>query len=243
MRLDKALGYLGYTRTEARGLVRAGRVAVDGRAVKSPADQVDEKAEFIIDDRVFRIRLHRHLMMNKPVGVLTATRDARAETAYDRIAERDRAKGLGPVGRLDKDVTGLLLFTTDGQLAHRLISPNWTVQKRYRARVEGPLGQEHVVRMAEGMALHDFTARPAILCVLESGGESVAELTITEGKFHQVKRMFLAIDRPVIALERLAIGPIELDGRLAPGQYRALSDPEEEALYQLVRMEREGREE
>ena len=144
-------------------------------------------------------RRHMHLMLHKPAGLLTATTDARQKTVMDLLPEELKRRALGPVGRLDKDVTGLLLLTDDGQLAHRLISPKWTVEKVYLARVEGALDASDIQAFQAGIALSDFTARPARLEILEP---DLGRLTLTEGKFHQVKRMFAARGKPVLRLHR-----------------------------------------
>ena len=138
------------------------------------------------------------------------------------------------MGRLDRDVTGLVLMTTDGQLAHRLISPKWKAEKVYRARCEGRLGEAEVRAFAEGVALSDFTARPAGMAIIEAGeAESLAEVTLTEGKFHQVKRMFIAVGHPLIALERRRIGCVALDEALARGEWRPLDAEEVAGLKAL----------
>ena len=226
MRLDKAVALTGMTRSEARKAVAAGRVWVDGRVERDPAAQV-EPERVALDGAPAGVSAELHLMVNKPAGVLTATEDRRLPTVLDLLPEALRRRGPGPVGRLDRDVTGLVLLTTDGQLAHRLISPRWKAEKVYRARCEGRLGPEAVAAFAAGVELSDFTARPAKLEILEAAdGESLAEATLTEGKFHQVKRMFAAVGHPLIALERRRIGCVALDESLAPGAYRPLT-PEE----------------
>ncbi len=238
MRLDKYLSQLGHTRSEAKRLCAAGRVRLGSVLVHDASTHVEPGDPVFLDGRPLTAETHQHLMLHKPRGVITATGDARgAPTVIDLIPAPQRRKGLGPVGRLDKDVTGLLILTTDGQLAHRLISPKWRVEKVYRARVDGVLTEEHARRMAEGVPLKDFTARPAKLAILESGEHSLAELTVTEGKYHQVKRMFGALGCPVLALERLSVGGLALDPALDPGQWRPLTADEAARLYKLVEME------
>ena len=174
-------------------------------------------------------------MVNKPAGVLTATEDRRLPTVLDLLPEEMRRRGPGPVGRLDRDVTGLVLLTTDGQLAHRLISPKWKAEKVYRARCEGRLTEVEVKRFAEGVALSDFVARPAGMAILEAGDEfSVADVTLSEGKFHQVKRMFAAVGHPLTALERWRIANVVLDAALEPGGFRALTEDEVRGLKESV---------
>lgn len=234
MRLDKRICEAGYTRSQARALIAAGRVCVNGAAVRDAGAHVEPDAPVSVDGRAVGAPRTLHLMMHKPDGVLTAARDAHSATVMDLLPSALRARALSPVGRLDKDVTGLLLLTEDGQLAHRLISPRWNVEKIYRARVDGPLDERHVQRMAAGIALSDFTAKPARLRILESGEQSLAELSVTEGKYHQVKRMFGALERPVLQLKRVQMGGVALDEALAPGQTRELTPEEIERLYRLV---------
>ena len=177
-------------------------------------------------------------MLNKPAGCLTATEDGRGATVMDLLPEPLRKRGLGPVGRLDKDVTGLILLTTDGQLAHRLISPRWKMDKKYLATVEGRLDEACVRRFLEGVPLKDFTCEPAGLRILHAGDEeSLCEVTVHEGKYHQVKRMLAACGHPVIALSRRSIAGIELDKSLGEGEWRYLTEEERASLYRLTELE------
>ena len=233
MRLDKAAALSGMTRSEARRAIAAGRARVRGEVVRDPAAQVDP-ADVRLDGVEAPLSAELHLMLNKPAGVVTATEDRRLKTVLDLLPERLRRKDLGPVGRLDRDVTGLVLLTTDGQLAHRLISPRWKAEKQYRACCEGPLGPAEAEAFAAGLALSDFTAKPARLEILTSGAErSVADVILTEGKFHQVKRMFAAVGHPLIALERRRIGCVSLDEGLSPGEFRPLTEEEIDGLRAL----------
>ena len=159
----------------------------------------------------------------------------------DLLPRELQARGLGPIGRLDRDVTGLVLLTTDGQLAHRLISPRWKAEKVYRARCEGRLTEDDARRFAEGIALSDFTAMPARLEIIAAGeAESLADVTLTEGKFHQVKRMFAAVGHPLVKLERLRIGCVTLDPALAPGEWRHLTGDEVGGLKEMCNMREQG---
>lgn len=238
MRLDKATALAGLTRGEARKAIAAGRVLVDGAPARDAAMQVDP-ASVTVDGAAVQAPGELYIMVNKPAGVITATEDRRAETVLDLLPEPLRRKGLGPVGRLDKDVTGLVLLTTDGQLAHRLISPKWKAEKLYRARCEGMLTQAHVAAFAEGLALSDFTAKPARLQIIEAGETSLSDVVLTEGKFHQVKRMFAAVGHPLISLERLRIGCVGLDPALESGAWRMLTQNETAGLKRLCGMEEE----
>ena len=230
MRLDRAVSLAGLTRSEAKKAVAAGRVRVDGRIAQDPAMQVDP-ATVSVDGGAPVDAGPIYIMVHKPAGVLTATEDRRLPTVMDLLPDALRRRGLGPVGRLDRDVTGLVLLTDDGQLAHRLISPKWKAEKQYRAACEGRLTEAEARAFAEGLALSDFTARPATLTILEAGDErSLADVTLTEGRFHQVKRMFAAVGHPLVSLRRLRIGTLTLDPELQPGQWRRLTPEEVEAL-------------
>lgn len=221
----------GLTRSEARKAIAAGRVRVDGSVVRDGAMQV-QPGQVRIDGSVPVEAGELHVMVNKPAGVLTATEDRRLPTVLELLPAPLRGRGLGPVGRLDRDVTGLVLLTTDGQLAHRLISPKWKAEKQYRARCEGRLTDREVEAFAQGIPLSDFTARPARLAIIQADDEfSTADVILTEGKFHQVKRMFAAVGHPLVTLERLRIGPLALDPSLGPGQWRHLTQEEADALY------------
>lgn len=234
MRLDKYLSDSGLSRARAREAITAGRVRVNGEAVKSAGYILPAGARVFLDGAPVEPTGHLHIMLNKPSGVVTAQRDGRFQTVFDLLPENLTRRDLCAVGRLDRDTTGLLLLTTDGQLAHRLISPRFTVEKVYRARVAGALTREHVDIIARGVALSDFTARPARLEILEP---DLGELTVTEGKYHQVKRMFGALGCPVEYLHRVRVGPLFLDEALKPGEARPLTHEEARALYKLTRME------
>ena len=230
MRLDKAVALAGLTRSEARKAIAAGRVQVDDQPVRDGSMQVDPRQVRV--DGVQTVDAGAlYIMVHKPAGVVTATEDRSLPTVVGLLPPTLQRRGLGPVGRLDRDVTGLVLLTTDGQMAHRLISPRWKAEKLYRARCEGRLSEAEVEAFERGVALSDFTALPARLTLLEAGDDcSVADVILTEGKFHQVKRMFAAVGHPLIALKRLRIGPVALDPALEPGQWRYLTEAEVAAL-------------
>lgn len=237
MRLDKLLSNLGVaSRAECRRLLRAGRVRVAGECWRDGARNVPEGAEICMDGVLLDTRTVRHLMLNKPAGVLTATEDGKQATVMELLPALYRACGCMPVGRLDKDTTGLLLLTTDGTLAHRLIAPERHVDKVYEAEVEGALEEADIAAFAQGIPLKDFTALPARLEIL---GPGRGRVTVREGKYHQVKRMFGARGKPVLRLHRTAFGPLALDAGLAPGKYRELTEKEIAALYQAAGMPHE----
>lgn len=232
MRLDRIAALSGMTRNEARRAIAAGRVRVRGEVARDAAMQT-EASEVTVDGVPVQAG-ELYVMVHKPAGVVTATEDRRLPTVMGLLPENWQKRNPGPVGRLDRDVTGLVLMTTDGQLAHRLISPRWKAEKVYRARCEGRLTEAEARRFAEGVALSDFTAKPARLEIIEAGeAESLADVTLTEGKFHQVKRMFAAVGHPLIGLKRTRIGCVELDGGLAPGDCRMLTGEEVAGLKAL----------
>lgn len=236
IRLDKLLSSLGLgSRTQVKQLIHAGRVSVGGEAAKSGDDKVADGAIVMVDGQAIDTRRQRHLMMNKPAGVLTAARDTRQNTVMDLLAPVYQNLECMPVGRLDKDTEGLLLFTTDGQTAHRLLSPQKQVEKRYVAHVSGKLSQSVVRRFEEGITLSDFSTLPAKLHILETSEESsLAEAIVCEGKFHQIKRMFSACGHEVLALKRLQFGPLSLDETLSSGAYRELTEAEWQQLLEAA---------
>lgn len=236
MRLDKALSTAGYTRSEAKSLISRGRVSVNGTVSKNAGLNV-EISQVYLDGKPIEGEAEVYLMINKPTGVITATEDKHLPTVVSLLPEHYQRRKIGPVGRLDRDVTGLVILTTDGQMAHRLISPKWKAEKLYRATCEGELNESHVKAFAEGIELSDFTAAPAGMTILESGETSVADVTLTEGKFHQVKRMFIAIGHPLVKLERLRIGCVRLDEGLAGGEYRKLTAEEIAGLKKMCDLE------
>ena len=240
MRLDKAVSLAGLTRSEAKKAISSGRVTVNGQPVRDTGMQVVPEEVFVDGVCVGGTPEEVYIMINKPAGVITATEDKNLPVVTDYLPDNIRKKKIGPVGRLDRDVTGLVLITSDGQLAHRLISPRWKAEKLYRAKCEGKLESLDVAIFAAGIELSDFTAKPAKMNILSAGEEgSVADVILTEGKFHQVKRMFAAIKHPLTTLERLRIGCIELDPALKPGEYRFLTDAEIRDLKKLCDLDRE----
>ena len=235
MRLDRWLAAVTAAgRSEAKQWIRGGQAAVNGRIIRDPALSFEtETARLALNGTPVDGRVARHVMLHKPAGVLTAARDPKQPTVMDLLPPVYRSLGCMPVGRLDKDTTGLLVLTCDGELNHRLLSPGRHVEKRYRALVEGEMGEDVVRRFAEGLDLGDFTAQPAVLTLLTP---SLGEVVITEGKFHQVKRMFAATGHEVISLHRCAFGPLELGPDLPEGSWRELTAEELQALRQAAGM-------
>lgn len=232
-RLDKLLAGTGkWSRREVKALVRQGLVRVDGRLAASAEDKLDPAATVItVAGETISLRRFTYVMLHKPAGVLTATEDRKQPTVLDLLPPELRRIGLAPVGRLDKDTEGLLLLTNDGELAHRLLSPKYHVEKRYFARVDGELSAADAEAFARGMTLGDgLECLPAGLEVLP---DRVCIVTLREGKFHQVKRMLAARGAPVLYLKRLSMGPLTLDDSLAAGAYRLLRAEEISALYRV----------
>lgn len=231
LRLDKYLSEMGEgTRSQIKEMARKGRILVDGIPEKKAERKIDpEQQQVSVDGRPVSYVRYEYYMLNKPQGVVSATEDSRYETVISLIEERKR-DDLFPVGRLDIDTEGLLLITNDGDLAHRLLSPKKHVDKVYFARIEGELPPDAKERMEEGLVLSDGTpTMPARLEVRKQGkGEVPSEiyLTIREGKFHQVKRMFETLGCCVIYLKRMSMGSLILDEALKPGEYRPLSEDE-----------------
>ena len=230
VRLDKYIADTGAcSRSLARERIRRGCVTVNGETVTDPAHKLEALSSAVIMDgqRLGREE-HIYVMLHKPAGVLTATRDHHKPTVLDAMPEPWKRRGLFPVGRLDKDTTGLLLLTDDGEFAHRVISPKSHVSKLYLARVEGTPAPSDVDAFAEGIVLKDGTnCLPARLEIL---GDGWVRVEIFEGKYHQIKRMLGSRQLPVKELHRERIGGLALDDTLAPGEYRQLSRAELEQI-------------
>ncbi len=233
MRIDKILANLGYgSRKEVKKLLKDGFVTVNGGTIKDPGSHADPKSDLItVNGLPVEYREFIYLMMNKPPGVISATEDSRDETVIDLLEMEDAIFEPFPVGRLDKDTEGLLLITNDGQLAHRLLSPKKHVPKTYYAVIDGTVTKTDIDAFQEGVVLDDgYKTKPGYLNILKSGIRSEIELTITEGKFHQVKRMFAAVGKRVVYLKRISMGPLQLDESLELGEYRELDQEELDAL-------------
>ena len=225
IRLDKFLSEMGVgTRQEVKQYIRKGKVEVDGEIAKRPELKVDEtKANVTLDGERIGYASYVYYMLNKPSGVVSATEDKREKTVIDLIKGQKR-KDLFPVGRLDKDTVGLLLITNDGNLAHRLLSPKHHVDKCYFTRVTGLDRDEEGVNI--GTEDEPEITMPGKLDIIKSDDLSEIRLTIQEGKFHQVKRMFQAVGKEVVYLKRERMGSLILDDNLAEGEYRMLTEEE-----------------
>lgn len=233
MRLDKFLCEMGFgSRSQIKNDLKKKQVTVNGQTAIRPEQRIDPESDSVCyKGQPVQYAAYVYYLLNKPAGCVSATEDASCKTVLDYLTGVAR-KDLFPVGRLDKDTEGLLVLTNDGNLAHRLLSPKKHVPKTYYAKVAGCVQEEHIAQFAEGISIGDEKPTlPARLEILSSGESSEILLTITEGRFHQVKRMFQAIGCEVTYLKRVSMGGLQLDGSLAPGEYRALTE-EEVALLQ-----------
>ncbi|HBA46980.1 MAG TPA: 16S rRNA pseudouridine(516) synthase [Lachnospiraceae bacterium] len=229
MRLDKFLCEMKIgTRSQVKDYIRQGLVAVNGIPAKSADRKIDENADKVaFRDRILQYRKYSYYMLNKPAGMVSATVDNTADTVVSLLKEEMHSGDIFPVGRLDKDVTGLLLLTNDGELAHRLLSPARHVDKTYQVTLEHPLSPEDIGRLESGVDIgEEKLTLPAQVSVVT---EDVILLTIHEGKYHQVKRMLLAVGNGVRSLKRISFGALRLDETLKEGEYRELT-PEEIGL-------------
>ncbi len=260
LRLDKYLADMQVgTRSEVKAYIRKGRIMVDNKTITSPDIKIDTQNSVItFDGNNIAYSEFEYYMLNKPAGVLTATMDKKAKTVLDLIVDKKR-KDLFPVGRLDKDTEGLLLITNDGDMCHELLAPKKHVDKVYYAKIWGMVDNDTIDAFNKGIRIDaDTITRPALLRILKVYDERPdclteymldniditrineqnrwceIEITIHEGKFHQVKRMFEAVDTSVIYLKRLAMGPLKLDKKLAPGEYRHITDAELSALKEAT---------
>ncbi|HSO59126.1 MAG TPA: pseudouridine synthase [Paenisporosarcina sp.] len=235
MRLDKLLSNMGYgSRKEVKILMKSKAVEVNGLIAKDVSMHVDTDTDeiLVVGEKVVYTEFI-YLMMNKPPGVISATEDKHDKTVIDLLDPLSQHFKPFPVGRLDKDTEGLLILTNDGHLSHQLLSPKKHVSKLYFAVIEGRVTEEDVKKFKEGVRLEDgYFTKPGELTILSSGDVSEIELSIMEGKFHQVKRMFESVGKKVTYLKRIRMGSLQLDETLELGDYRHLTEDELEALQQ-----------
>lgn len=226
MRLDKYLAASrAGSRSEVKEHIRKGQVLVNGIICKDPAAHVDETDEVTLAGTAVEYRKHVYFMLNKPAGVVSATEDAAEKTVIDLFPE-DLRKGLFPIGRLDKDSVGLLLITDDGDLSHKLMSPKNHVDKRYLIRTDSPLDEADASSFKAGITLADGTDLLPASLEISPDDPTEAIVTISEGKYHQVKRMIASRGKKVVYLRRISIGDLQLDPNLSEGQFRELTDEE-----------------
>lgn len=233
MRLDKYLAECGCgTRSEVKKILKSGTVHVNNQIQKDGALKINtDNDEVTYGGKRLNYSEFHYVMLSKPAGCVTATKDNLHKTVMDYLP-KEICKNMSPVGRLDLDTEGLLLITDNGDLAHKLLSPAHHVPKTYYAKISGVVLEEHVSQFAQGLDIgEEKLTRPALLEILNTGDDvSEIKVTITEGKFHQVKRMFHAIGMEVAYLKRLSMGSLVLDETLKPGKWRYLTKEEEEYL-------------
>ena len=235
MRLDKFLKETGIcSRSDAKKILKQGIVSVNDKIIKDDGYKIDENNDVIkYNNEVISYQEFVYLMMNKPAGVLSATEDKFDTTIIDLVKEY-KHKNLFPFGRLDKDSVGLVILSDDGKLAHELLSPKKHVSKKYYLKVKGNLDENDIEKFSKGVILEDgYKCKNAILEILKSDDISECYVTISEGKFHQLKRMFKMIGKEVIYLKRITFGNIVLDSSLSEGEYRSLTKDEIQMLKNL----------
>lgn len=232
MRLDRFLSDMGAgSRKELKEIIKGGRISVDGVPVCVPEYKLDpEKSIIAMDGQALSYKKFHYYLMDKPAGLLTATEDRKQKTVLELLSPEERRMGIFPVGRLDKDTSGLLLLTDDGDYAHRVISPKSHVEKRYYAIIDGELTEEDIKAFREGLVLGDGTR--CLPAGLERAGEGSCFVTVMEGKYHQVKRMLASRGKPVKELRRLSVGALTLDGYLQSGVYRELAQSEAMKVFE-----------
>ncbi|MDK2785497.1 MAG: rRNA pseudouridine516 synthase [Thermotoga sp.] len=228
MRLDRYLSNRGIgTRKEVRALIKHGRVTVNNRTVLDPAYKLSDKDVVKVDGKVIDLPEKVYILFYKPAGYVTSTRDPHSETIMEFLSD---IKGIFPVGRLDKDAEGLLLVTNDGEFAHRVISPRWKVEKEYVVKVEGEITEDKLEKLRRGVSLRDgFFAKAKHV---EKISNDTVKIVITEGKYHQVKRMMAAVGLKTIHLKRVRIGGLRLPQEMKPGEYRFLSEEEVRQVFE-----------
>ncbi len=226
IRLDKFISdAVPCTRKEASAYIKSGRITVDGKTVRSGDTKIDEKKSAVaFDGREFSYSKYIYIMVNKPDGLISATEDEREKTVMSLLPESYMTKGLFPAGRLDKDTTGLLILTNDGETAHRLLSPKYNKKKVYKVTAEKPFTESDTEKLKKGVMLDDGKTKPVGLEITED--PHVAFMTLTEGRFHEVKRICLALDNLCTALERVRFAGLDLDVELERGEWRLLSEEE-----------------
>lgn len=240
-RLDKYLAECGLgSRSDVKNYIKKGKITVDGKKASDPGLKVSKENVILFDGNMLSHEEFHYFMLNKPQGVVSATEDNLSKTVIDLLKD-EKIRGLFPVGRLDKDTEGLLLITDDGELSHNLLSPRKHVEKTYYVIADKEITPDGIEKITDGIDIgEDKLCKPALIESIQRN-ESIQQdekgyhynLTITEGKFHQVKRMFAACGSKVIYLKRMRMGNLVLDENLAPGEYRKLSEEEIKCLKQI----------
>lgn len=232
IRIDKYLADAGFgSRRDVKGLLKAKQVTINGVMCAHAEEKLEPAQDQVcVQGKPVAYESFSYYMLHKPQGVVSATKDAHEKTVVSLITEQKR-RDLFPVGRLDKDTEGLLLLTNDGKLSNDLLAPGKHVEKTYYARIKGMVTKNEVAAFAEGVDIGDeMLTAPAEMKIHKAGSESEIEITITEGRYHQIKRMFEAVGMQVLYLKRLRMGPLYLDESLACGEYRKLTTEEIQSL-------------
>ena len=233
-RIDKIIASQGlYSRSDVKYMVNRKRITIDGKVVTSASQKADvDKNEIMLDGKLFLVKKQIYLMLNKPKGYVSATEDKKQQTVLELVPAEWKGRDIFPAGRLDKDTTGLMILTDDGVLAHNILSPKKHVQKIYRVELDIPVTEEMQKGFAEGVELNDGVCKDAKLTIL---GEKTAEVTLREGRYHQIKRMFGCYGAKVVELHRIAMGELFLPDDLPEGQCRELT---EEDLVKLQKRDK-----
>lgn len=226
-RIDKWLSVGQYSRKEAKQLIKDGRVTINGKRITDPGQKVDPQTdEVLLNGEPFSLKKYIYIMLNKPQGVVSASRSPNEKNVVDLVPQDLKRNGLFPAGRLDKDTTGFVLITDDGAFAHNILSPKHHVEKTYLVTVESPLTEEGKSRLEDGLEMRDGTKFLPALVKEDAENPCLFEVKICEGKYHQIKRMFAAVGSPVVALKRTHIGKLPLDDALRPGEAREITREE-----------------
>ena len=228
-RIDKIIASQGlYSRSDVKYMVNRKRITIDGKIITSASQKADvDKNEILLDGKPFVVKKQIYLMLNKPKGYVSATEDKKQQTVLELVPAELKGRDLFPAGRLDKDTTGLMIITDDGMLAHNILSPKKYVQKIYRVELDIPVTEEMQKGFAEGVELNDGVCKDAKLVIL---GEKTAEVTLREGRYHQIKRMFGCYGAKVVELHRLAMGELYLPDDLPEGECRELTEEDLQKL-------------
>ena len=228
-RIDKIIASQGlYSRSDVKYMVNKKRITIDGKVVTSASQKADvDKNEIMLDGKPFVVKIQIYLMLHKPKGYVSATEDKKQQTVLELVPPALKGRDLFPAGRLDKDTTGLMIITDDGVLAHNILSPKKHVQKIYRVELDIPVTEEMQKGFAEGVELNDGVCKDAKLTIL---GEKTAEVTLSEGRYHQIKRMFGCFGAKVVELHRIAMGELFLPDDLPEGECRELTEEDLQKL-------------
>ena len=231
IRIDKYLSVaLGISRSEAKILLKSGKISTDGKIISKPETKVSETAEVKCEGEILKYKKYIYLLMNKPEGILSASADKRVKTVVDIVPDHLKRAGLFPVGRLDKNTTGLLIITDDGDFGHKVTSPKSLIEKRYLAELDGKIEEEYITVFENGVTLAD--GEECMPARLEIVSDNIGIVTIKEGKYHQIKRMFGIVGLGVNKLKRLSIGKLTLPENLKEGSVKELEEADIRKIFQ-----------